>query len=147
MKYLIRKLSVSDLKNDSFFETLSNLKKIDGLSSQKAKIIFRDCQKRGIDIYVVVERKRIISTLRLMFESKFYHQGQMAAHIEDVATHKDHVGQGAASALIKHVINICQKKKCYKIILNCHSSYLSFYNKFGFKKSAECLRLNIKTGA
>lgn len=143
MDYRIRKLSKKDLKNISFFETLSNLRKIKNLSLRSAQKIFNDCQKRGIETYVAVYKGEVVGTIRLLFEAKFYHSGQLAAHIEDVSTHKKYIGQGVASALIKHVIGVCQKKESYKIILDCDNDLLKFYQKFGFKKSANCLRLNM----
>jgi len=143
MNYKIRELALSDLEKESFFETLSNLKLTAGLSPLQAKKIFNDCKKRGIEIYVATENDQIIGTIRLLFEPKFYHAGKMSAHIEDVATHKNHTGKGVASFLIKEVIEICQKRDCYKIILNCTDDLSGFYKKFGFKLSDNCLRLDV----
>jgi len=143
MNYKIRKLALADLEKESFFETLSNLKLTASLSPRQAKKIFNDCKNRGIEIYVATENDQIIGTIRLLFEPKFYHAGKLSAHIEDVATHKNHTGKGVASFLIKEVIEICQKRNCYKIILNCTDDLSGFYKKFGFKLSDNCLRLDV----
>ena len=104
MNYLIRKLTIADLAKESFFETLSNLRPVENLSLSQAQTIFEDCDKKGVETYVAEENGEIIGTVRLVFESKFYHSGKIAAHIEDVATHRNHVGRGVASALIKELI-------------------------------------------
>ncbi len=142
MEYKIRSLAIADLKENSFFQTLSSLKPSEGLSFSSAKKIFNDCRKRGIEIYVAEEDNKIVGTIRLLFEPKFYHEGRLAAHIEDVATHKDYMGKGVGSALMKYVVTLCRERECYKIILDCTDDLSVFYKKFGFKVSDNCLRLD-----
>ncbi len=144
MTYKIRKLKENDLDSNSFFETLSNLRPVKDVSRGAAKKIFKDCRKKGIETLVAEENGKIIGTVRLLYEPKFYHQGNLAAHIEDVVTHKKHNGKGVARALINRALIICRQKKCYKIILDCEDSLIKFYSKFDFKPSANCLRLNLK---
>jgi len=143
MSYIIRELLISDLDTDSFFATLSNLKPIEKIDASLAKKIFVDCAAKGIVTLVAEEKGKIIGTVRLLFESKYYHGGRLAGHIEDVATHKDYVGQGVASALIKYAIDLCKEKGCYKIILDCSDELIEFYQKLGFRHSDNCLRLGI----
>lgn len=139
----IRKLELSDLRKDSFFQTLSNLRPIDKLPIPLAEKIFNECKERGIETYVAEEDGLIIGTIRLLFEPKFYHSGKLAVHIEDVATHNDYLGRGVAGALIRHTISLCREKECYKIILNCSDDLIKFYEKFGFQLSSNGLRLDL----
>lgn len=143
MSYIIRELLARDLEQDSFFATLSNLKPVEKIDASLAREIFADCKAKGIVTLVAEEKGKIIGTVRLLFESKYYHAGRLAGHIEDVATHKDYVGQGVASTLIKHAINLCKERGCYKIILDCSDELIEFYQKLGFRHSDNCLRLDI----
>ncbi len=141
--YKIRQLKLSDLSGESFFETLSSLKPVKNLSKSLAKKIFLDCQKRGTKTFVAEVDGLIAGTVRVLYESKFYHQGKLAAHIEDVATHKNYMGKGVAGFLIKNIIEDCKKNNCYKIILDCSDDLLNFYAKFGFEKKENCMRIDL----
>lgn len=143
MNYIIRELLASDLKDNSFFETLSNLRKAENIAPELANKIFKDCEAKGIVTLVAEENGKIIGTIRLLFEQKYYHDGRFAGHIEDVVTHQDHEGKGVAKALINRAIDLCQERNCYKIILNCSDEFTGFYKKFGFNPSGNCLRFDI----
>lgn len=86
---------------------------------------------------------RVVGTIRLLFEPKFYHAGREAAHIEDVATHPDYLGRGISSALIKYSLDLCRQKGCYKVILDCSDNLVGFYKKFGFAEFQNCLRISL----
>lgn len=143
MSYIIRELLARDIDADSFFATLSNLKPIEKINASLARKIFTDCEAKGIITLVAESDEKIIGTVRILFEPKYYHGGRLAGHIEDVATHKDYIGKGVASTLIKYAIDLCRQKDCYKIILNCSDELNGFYQKLGFRHSDNCLRLDI----
>lgn len=140
---IIRKLLKKDLNDKYFFQTLSNLREVGKMSLFMAQDILLKCESQGIEIYVADKNGLIVGTVRLLSEPKFYHQGRCAGHIEDVATHKDYLGQGVARGLIEHVINVCQERSYYKIILDCSEDLINFYEKFGFKISENNMRLNL----
>ncbi|MBN2884499.1 GNAT family N-acetyltransferase [Patescibacteria group bacterium] len=140
MSFKIRQLQISDLQQGSFFQTLSALRTVDKMQESEAEKIFNDCVARGIETYVLEEDGNIIASARLLFEAKYYHQGRLAAHIEDVATHTDHQGRGLGRALIQHLITVCHEKNCYKIILDCADNIVPFYEKQGFIRYENCLR-------
>jgi glucosamine-phosphate N-acetyltransferase len=143
MAYMIRQLLESDIEAESFFATLSNLRPVGNLSFELAHEIFVDCEKKGIETYVAVEGGQVIGTLRILFEPKYYHAGRFAAHIEDVVTHQAWQGKGVARQLIEHAVRLCREKDCYKIILDCASEFVGFYEKFGFKQTDLGMRLNL----
>jgi glucosamine-phosphate N-acetyltransferase len=142
MPYQIRLLCLEDLYQPSFFETLSNLRPVGDLAPAQAEEIFKACQAQGIETYVACEGDNIIGTIRLLFESKFYHPGKLAAHIEDVATHAQHQGRGVGRALLEHALAVCREKACYKVILDCDDKLIPFYQKFGFKEAGAYLRFD-----
>lgn len=141
--YKIRQLEVEDLNNKYFFETLSSLRPVENLSSDLAQKIFFDCQKKGIKTFVAESDGLIVGTVRVLYEPKFYHGGKLAAHIEDVATHKDYMGKGVAGCLIREIIKDCKENNCYKVMLDCSDNLIDFYSKFGFEKKDNCLRVNL----
>lgn len=140
---IIRELKIEDLKNESFFQALSNLRPIEKMSFDLAREIFLNCQQKGIEIYVAEGNGLIIGTIRLISEPKFYHQGRQAGHIEDVSTHPDYLGQGVAKNLINYIINLARERNYYKIILDCSKELIDFYKKFGFSVSEENMRLDL----
>lgn len=142
MPYQIKALCLEDLLNPSFFETLSNLRPVGDLSPAQAEEIFKACQERGIETYVAWEETNIIGTIRLFFEPKFYHQGRLAAHIEDVSTHAEYQGRGVGRALLEHALSVCREKDCYKVVLDCDDKLTSFYQKFGFKEAGAYMRFD-----
>ena len=52
--------------------------------------------------------------------------------IEDVVVSKKFRGKSVASSIIKKLISISKKERCYKTILNTDSKTESFYEKLGF---------------
>jgi len=143
MKYKIRLLQLEDLSNDSFYKSLSALSMVEKMPSEEAEKIFNSCQFLGIETYVAVYAEEIIGTIRLLFEPKFYHQGRLAAHIEDVSVRLDYQGKGIGGDLVQHAIKRCRDKNCYKVILNCNDSLVSFYEKQGFINYDHGLRYNL----
>ena len=67
-----------------------------------------------------------------MIERKI--NGRTAGHIEDVVVSKQHRGRGIGELLIEDLVKTAKKEQCYKIILNCSDKNVPFYNKFGFSK-------------
>ena len=143
MPYNIRELKLEDLSTKSFFETLSSLRPVEDLSDSVVAEIFTTGLKQGIKILVAEEDNFIVGTVRLFMEPKFYHGGQAVAHIEDVATHPAHFGKGIASILIKRAVEIAKENNCYKVILDCLDEVVGFYEKLGFQKASNGLRLDI----
>ena len=144
MDYIIRELRLDDLKNNSFFETLSNLRVVGDLDPDLAEKIFKDCAAKGIITLVAEKEGKVIGSIRLLFEQKYYHGGALAGHIEDVSTHKDHLRKGVASTLIRRAIDLCRQKNCYKVILDCSDDFVGFYQKLGFEPNGHCLRFNLQ---
>lgn len=141
-KMKIRELKLEDLENSSFFETMSNLVPVEKMSYFLSKKIFNDCKKRGIKIYVMEHDGLIIGTIRCLLETKFYHDGKMVMHIEDVATHKEYEGLGVAKSLIKHAKEVSKQKNCYKVVLNCFEKLVVYYNKSDFKEVGVHMRFD-----
>jgi len=139
---IIRKLQESDLDND-FLESLDSLKKVSGLSHEKAKLIFKKITENSDHIIMVaLSNNKVVGSITMLIESKFIHDGGLVGHIEDVVVSKDHQGKGIGKKLVGNMLEFAKEKGCYKTILDCSDDLISFYEKIGFKKYSNSMRHN-----
>ena len=141
--YQIRELEKKDLDLSlGFLETLSNLSEVGNLSLESAEEVLEIINAQGSRVFVAVsDDGQIIGSLTLMLEQKFLREGKLAGHIEDVVARKGYEGMGVASALMKRAIEIAKESRCYKLILDCHDELMPFYQKFGFQKNDNCMKI------
>ena len=83
-------------------------------------------------IVVCVYGSHVVATAALIIERKI--DCRVAGHIEDVVVSKNHRGSGMGSVLVKELIEVARREKCYKVILNCSDENVPFYRKLGFSK-------------
>ncbi|MCX7666466.1 MAG: GNAT family N-acetyltransferase [Gemmataceae bacterium] len=142
MDWKIRELIEADLTK-GFIETLESLTDV-GLTPQEAIPIFRQRKASGVLTLVAVNSQdQIIGTASLIIEQKFIHRGGRIGHIEDVAVHPQAQGKGIGAALIQTLINAARTMKCYKVILGCNDKNIPFYEKQGFHKHENGMRLDL----
>ena len=91
-------------------------------------------QNNNYEVYVYIMDDRIVATAAIVYEYKLKYI-KPKAHIEDVAVHKDYRGRGLGKEIVKHCTNVAQKNNCYKVVLTCEDSLVSFYEQLDFKKS------------
>ena len=96
------------------------------------------------NIYVLENENIIIGFGTLILENKLTHNGCKMGHIENIIIDENHCNQGYGNILIKELVEICKKEKCYKIILNCDSYLENFYKKNDFIKNKLSMELLIK---
>lgn len=137
----IRLMDATDL-NRKFLETLDALKPT-GLTLQQAIEIFRRRMKSRIQTYVALMDDRVVGTASLLIEPKFIHAGGVVGHIEDVAVSADYQKHGVGRALIEHLLNQCRDQRCYKVILDCADELIPYYERLGFHRWSNCMRLDI----
>ncbi|MFH1505368.1 MAG: GNAT family N-acetyltransferase [archaeon] len=143
IKYSVRELTKDDLDDPTdFLETLSNLTEIGELPAEKLKTLLDKMNSQDIHVFVVVtEDGKIIGSTSVIIEQKFAHSGYIVGHIEDVCTRKGFEGLGVGSAVIKQALEYAKKRGCYRVILDCYDKLMPFYEKFGFKKNSNEMRL------
>lgn len=129
----IRDLALEDVYNESFYETLRALYKVE-LSYDCAKNIFYERQHNGVRTLIAISDDFIIGTGSIYIETKFRKNGSKVAHIEDVAISVDYQRMGIGREIVEALIKISQDTKCYKTILCCSPANLAFYEKLGFIK-------------
>jgi len=77
---------------------------------------------------------RLVGSATLMIERKFIHQCGKVAHVEDVVVDSVYRGQHLGQRLIEALIQASKAAGCYKIILDCSESNVSFYEKCGLRR-------------
>ena len=91
---IIRKIIESDLEN-SFLESLDNLKQASDLDLDIAKEILRKILDDENHIIHVAEMDgMVVGSTTLLIEQKFIHKGGLVGHIEDVVVKKEFEGKG-----------------------------------------------------
>lgn len=91
---------------------------------------------------LVVECKTkniIIGSLKLLFERKFFKNGCLCAYYEDLIIDKEHRQQGLGTLLNKTALQICESKKCHRVVLIGDDENVSFYLKKGYKRDGIAL--------
>ena len=138
----IRELEEKDLSS-GFLESLDSLRKASNLDLKKAKEIFKKIKSDpGYTIYVAVLDSKIVGATTLIIEQKFIHDGGLVGHIEDVVVRKEYQGSGIGQKLVKSLLEYAKKKGCYKIILDCADDLVPFYEKIGFKRYSNSMRID-----
>ncbi|HSD04759.1 MAG TPA: GNAT family N-acetyltransferase, partial [Nitrosopumilaceae archaeon] len=93
-------------------------------------------------IYVAVLDSKVIGATTLLIEQKFIHKGGLVGHIEDVVVRKEYQGKGIGQKLVKALSDYAEKKGCYKTILDCTDDLVPFYEKIGFKRNSNSMRID-----
>ncbi len=93
-------------------------------------------------IFIVEFNNRVIAASTLILEPKFIHGGKYVGHIEDVIVHPKYRHQKIGSTLIKMLLKLAENNNCYKTILNCDELTQPFYEKLGFYKVENCMRVD-----
>ena len=139
---IIRKIIESDLEN-GFLESLDNLREASNLEHNSAKSILEGILENENHIVHVAELDgKIVGSTTLLIEQKFIHEGGLVGHIEDVVVKKEFEGQGIGMKLVISLLDVANKKKCYKTILNCEDTLIPFYEKIGFKQKSNEMRFD-----
>ena len=138
----IRELQKKDLQN-GFLTTLDSLKQTSNMDKNKAEEVFETINSNPNHIIVIAELDgKIVGTTTLLIEPKFIHDGGLVGHIEDVVVDKKFQGQKIGNEIVKFLLEVAKNRGCYKTILNCTDDVKEFYEKNGFKHTANELRFD-----
>ena len=139
---IIRTLQEEDF-DKGFLKILENLTVVGDVSRDEFERRWEEIMFDN-DYYIYVAEKdgQIVGTATLLIRRGFIHHCGQIGHIEEVVTGKQFEKQGVASALMEKLIEVAQKRKCYKVILDCSDEVIPFYEKFGFKKKDNQMRLD-----
>ena len=138
----IRELQKKDLQN-GFLTTLDSLKQTSNMDKNRAEEVFETINSNPNHIIVIAELDgKVVGTTTLLIEPKFIHDGGLVGHIEDVVVGKKFQGQKIGNEIVKFLLEVAKNRGCYKTILNCTEDVKEFYEKMGFKHTANELRFD-----
>ena len=141
-KIKIRELQKKDLQN-GFLTTLDSLKQTSNIDKNKADEVFEKIKSNPNHIIAIAELDgKIVGTTTLLIEPKFIHDGGLVGHIEDVVVEEKFQGQKIGNEIIEFLLEFAKNRGCYKTILNCTEDVKEFYEKMGFKHTANELRFD-----
>ncbi len=95
-------------------------------------------------IFVSICDGRIVGTFALLIMDNLGHCGTPSAVIEDVAVDPEWQGCGIGKAMMRHALNIAQKKGCYKAVLSSNlkrKQAHAFYEALGFERHGYSFRI------
>lgn len=138
----IRELRKDDLWN-GFLTSLDSLRLASNIDKEKAEEVFEKINSNPDYIIAVAELDgKIVGSTTLLIESKFIHNGGLVGHIEDVVVDKNYQGKKIGENILKYLLEVANKRGCYKTILDCTDEVKGFYEKLGFKHTANEMRFD-----
>jgi len=140
--YEIRSLNSTQIKT-SYLWTLRSLADVN-LDLESIKRIVSAITLNNGYIFVAIRNNEIIATATLLLERKIIHDGGIVGHVEDVAVRKDYQGVGIGQSIMNHLVEEAKLAGCYKVILDCSSELIGFYERVGFKQWSTAMRLDLE---
>lgn len=138
----IRELRRDDLAN-GFLASLDSLNSPGGISVGDAEKVFDRIDADSNHVILVAEADgQVVGTVTLVLEQKFIRGGGVAGHLEDLAVRKDFQGEGVGREIVRHLLDVAAGRGCYKTVLHCTDDLVSFYERNGFRRSANGMRFD-----
>jgi len=132
-----RRLEKGDY-DKNYLELLKQLTAVGDISRKKYETAF---DKMGAQVWVVEFEEKIIASVSLLLEQKIIHECGIVGHLEDVVVDRDYRKYGLGKFIIERIIKIARERGCYKLIGDCKSELLGFYEKNGFESN--CVQISI----
>ena len=126
---IFRRVKESDL--DDVYVLLNQLKELDQDSIDKERAWKNFLKNISANSIVGILDEKIVAYGSVVIENKI--RGEVAGHIEDIVVDKNVGKKMIGIYLVKELIEICKKKKCYRITLFCNEKLVNFYSRNGFK--------------
>jgi len=132
-----RRLEKGDY-DKNYLELLKQLTTVGDVSQEKYETTV---DKMGAEVWVIEFEGKIIASVSLLLEQKIIHECGIVGHLEDVVVDKDYRKYGLGKFIIERIIKIAKERGCYKLIGDCKSELLGFYEKNGFE--SKCVQISI----
>lgn len=122
----------------NYLELLKQLTVVGDISKEKYEMTI---DKMGAEVWVIEFEGKIIASVSLLLEQKIIHECGIVGHLEDVVVDRDYRKYGLGKFIIERIIKIAKERGCYKLIGDCKSELLGFYEKNGFE--SKCVQISI----
>ncbi|KAI7903024.1 uncharacterized protein BX663DRAFT_509275 [Cokeromyces recurvatus] len=123
--YKLNPLRANDFDR-GYLDVLSVLTDVGSHTSESWNTQYQFMKKHNDTYFIVTitdeKKNRIAATGTILIEHKFIHKNGIVGHIEDIAVDSSHQA-------LKY---IGQVNDCYKVILDCATKNVPFYEKCGF---------------
>ncbi|KAK4749925.1 hypothetical protein SAY87_027374 [Trapa incisa] len=135
--FQVRRLQITD-KSKGFIELLRQLSVCDSVSDDEFRDRFQELNYLGDDhVICVIEdgnSGKIVATGSVFIEKKFLRNCGKVGHIEDVVVDRDARGLQLGRKVVAFLTEHARSMGCYKVILDCSTENMAFYEKCGFKQ-------------
>ena len=135
--FIVRALEPLDY-DKGFLKCLAMLTTVGSLSKSEFMDRYNYFKAHNHEYFTIViehvQKKVIVGAGTLLVERKFIHGNGLVGHIEDIVTHSEYRGLNLGRIVIETLKGIGKSVGCYKIILDCSTSNVPFYQKCGFEK-------------
>lgn len=153
LKYAIREIEEKDIESGGLLEVLENLAPVGDLSKPTAKVILKEIKSNPLHkIFVAVlqggkNEGLIIGATTLLVEPKFIFGGGRVGHIEDVAVRFEYQRKGIGFKLVNYATEQADTTmRCVRTILDCSNENIPFYEKIGYSRFGNCMKIQHRQG-
>ncbi|KAI9478494.1 MAG: acyl-CoA N-acyltransferase [Benjaminiella poitrasii] len=133
--YKLNPLRANDYHR-GYLDVLSVLTEVGSHTPESWKSQYQFMKKHNDTYFTVTitdeKSNRIAATGTILIEHKFVHKNGIVGHIEDIAVDASHQGKKLGLRIIEALKFIGQANNCYKVILDCATKNIPFYEKCGF---------------
>ena len=93
--------------------------------------------------FVAIEGEEVVGTITLHTQRKLIRDGGISGFIEEVAVKEKYRGNKIGSMLVKEALRKAKEIGCYKVILTCFDERINFYEREGFFRESNNMRINL----
>lgn len=112
--------------------------------AEAERLFERMAQCPDYTLHVAERNGQIVGTFALIVVQTLGHWGTPSAIIEDVAVAPDCQGQGIGKLMMRHALQLCGEKGCYKAALSSNlrrKRAHAFYESLGFERHGYSYRV------
>lgn len=133
---LIRSLRTSD--HQDYLKLLEQLTSVGYISEKNFEHRFSS-MKNAHSYFIVVledmETSKIVGAATLVVELKYIHECGLRGRVEDVVVDEAQRGKKYGVLLNQVLVEMAKKLGVYKLSLECKTTLIPFYEKFGYKEN------------
>ena len=87
---------------------------------------------------------KLVAVGTLLVEEKMTYGGCKMGHIENIFVDPNYRRMGFGEKIVNKLLTSAEKKKCYRVDLNCNSELEGFYKKMNLKQKHICMNIYFK---